>query len=83
MLSLSGFFQKFKNLEHGKREVALGLIKSIELSSNIILSESEVLVDSGVARINTSPMKRNEIFMHKEEILSNLKSLNSSVKDIR
>ena len=83
MLSLSNYFAKFKSIEKGKSEIVLEVIHSVQTLCNFTLTSSEVLVDNGVARILTSPLKRNEIFMRKEEILSNLALLNSSIIEIK
>ena len=83
MLSLSSFFQKFSTLEKSK-QVQVGefgsLIKTI---CGVTLDSSEIVIEENTVRLLTSPLKRNEIFMHKEEILESLKDSKSSITLIR
>lgn len=73
MLNISSFFAKFKMIDGG-RSLRLGeIVKSVNQYTKVNLNQEELVLETnGNLRINTSPLKRNEIFMHRDEIISDL-----------
>ncbi len=83
MLSLSNFFLKFKNIEKSKNETVSKLSAIVNLFCGFPVSVEEVLIEKETVSFIVSPLKRNEIFMHKAEILEKAKSLKLNIVDIR
>lgn len=83
MISLSNFFQKFRHLENSKQEQISSFISIVKNVCSINLSSTEIIVGDSYIQVRTSPLKRNEIFMHKDEILAQLKALGSKTVSLR
>jgi hypothetical protein len=83
MLSLSSFFQKFHKLEKSKQTQIGEFVSLIKSVCSVTLDSSEIVIEENTARLLTSPLKRNEIFMHKEEILERLKESGSKLIVLR
>lgn len=74
MLGISNFFQKFKSIDGESKLKISEIIGSIKLVTNIELKSEEIAVNKeNIIRINTSPLRRGEVFMNKEKILLSLK----------
>ena len=74
MNSISGFLQKFLNLEkdnNTKLSIILGVIKQ---KTNLELSREMLEVKGDNLKLNCNPVFRNEIFMHCSKIEDDLKS---------
>ncbi|GEM_PF-2886972 len=84
MLNISSFFAKFQVIDGG-RSLKIGeIMKSVNLFTKVNLNQEElVLEQNGDLRINTSPLKRTEIFMHREEIISDLNLKGVVLKGLR
>jgi hypothetical protein len=76
MINISGFLQKFLNLEKNN-DVKLGLVlEIIKNETGLIIPKENLEFKSENLKINCNPVIRNEIFMHKELIEKSLKSKN-------
>lgn len=74
MINISGFFQKFLNLEKDN-DLKLSLILgSIKQAANLDLSKDMLEIKGDHIKLNCNPVLRNEIFMHKYKIEDSLKS---------
>jgi len=83
MISLGSFFQKFHHLEKGKQAQVGEFVSLIKNICGVVLDSSEVVIEDGTVRLLASPLKRNEIFMHKEEILEKLKESGSKITALK
>lgn len=82
MISLSHFFHKFRHLEKTNEQKINEVIDVVYGVCGFKLLSGEVVLEEGKIRLNTSPLKRNEIFLHKEDVLGQLLLRNSSVRNI-
>jgi hypothetical protein len=74
MNSITGFLQKFLNLEKDnatKLSIILGVIKQ---TAGLDLSKEMLEIKGEKLKIKCSPVFRNEIFMHQTQIEDSLKS---------
>lgn len=83
MINLSNFFEKFRNLNKNKENTTLEVIKIIKEVSLVTISPTEIYLEESFVKINTSPLKRGEVFMYKDKILKEFKIKNLNLKDIR
>ena len=83
MLSLSSFFQKFQHLEKSKQAQTVEFVSLIKTICGVALESSEIVIEENTVRLLASPLKRNEIFMHKEEVLEKLKEIGSKITVLR
>ena len=73
MLNISSFFEKFKIIDGGRTGKILEVIKVVSLYTRVTLVPEEITINNNKEmRITVSPGRRNEIFMHRSEILSDL-----------
>jgi len=83
MFTLSSFFEKFKQADIERGLKTNEVIKTIENETHIILKLEEVDISAnGNIKIKSTPVKRNEIFMSKERILTALRAHGGFVRDI-
>jgi hypothetical protein len=73
MYNISGFLQKFLNLEKNNDVKLSVILDTIEKETNIKLPNKALEIKGDNLKINCSPVFRNEIFMHKTEIENQLK----------
>jgi hypothetical protein len=74
MNSISGFLQKFLNLEKDKNTKISIILETIKQTVGVDLPKEAVDIRGDSLRLNCNPVFRNEIFMHKNKIESSLKS---------
>jgi len=82
MVSLSNFLNKFLRLEKDnmfKQVVVLDIVNRV---AKVNLSKEMLQIKNEELRIVCSPVFRNEIFMHKQEIEDSFKSQNIFLKII-
>jgi hypothetical protein len=83
MLDISKFFQKFASLQAESVLSKEKIITAVKNISGLSIEGKNFGLQDGILRFNLSPVKKSEIFMHKDKILSELNSLGSAVRDIR
>lgn len=72
MFNISGFFQKFRSLEledFRKRSVVIDVLKK---HANLDISPADIKFEQGRIRLSLSPLQKNEIFMKKSTILTDI-----------
>jgi hypothetical protein len=74
MYSISGFLQKFLNLEKDNNTKLTTILDIIKKETKIILSKTELEIKNDSLKLNCNPVFRNEIFMHQTQIESSLRS---------
>jgi len=72
---ITTFLEKFKKLVFQKEENKEIVIKTILSEVSYEIKKDSVKIKNGVIFIQGSPILRNEIMMHKKQILSKLKSI--------
>jgi hypothetical protein len=77
------FLSKFAKILEAPAAAKKPLIEVVARKSGIVLREEEILIKDTVAQLTTTPAVRNEIFMRKRAILSELQAFNSKITDIR
>ena len=86
MNSVSKLLEKFQNIlraSTGTRSVVISIVKTI---LNYEVPEKNILIKNGVVYIKSNPSFRNELFLNKEIILSEINKLlpkNKKVQDIK
>lgn len=73
MNSISGFLQKFLNLEKNNNTKLLLILDAIKQKTGLELSKEILEIKGETLKVNCNPVIRNEIFMHKSEIEDLLK----------
>lgn len=73
MYNISGFLQKFLNLEKDNNTKLFLILDIIKKETNIGLEKSVLEIKGENLKINCSPIFRNEIFMYREKIEEELK----------
>lgn len=73
MINISGFLQKFLSLEKDNNTKLLIISDSIKKVTGIEISNQMMEIKGNKLKINSNPVFRNEIFMHKKEIEDLLK----------
>ncbi|MFA6269654.1 MAG: hypothetical protein WC657_00375 [Candidatus Paceibacterota bacterium] len=68
MNNIAGFLQKFLNLEKDNNTKLFLILDIIKKETNISLEKSMLEIKGESIKINSSPIFRNEIFMHREKI---------------
>ena len=74
IFNISNFLQKFLSLEKDNNLKLSLIIESIKQVVGLDLSKEVLEIKGDNLKINTNPVVRNEIFMHKSKIEENLKS---------
>lgn len=84
MFNISDYLSKFKHIlgaEKIQKDIVVSVLKS---EAGINIDSDIVSVKRGVALINGSPALKSTIFLHKEKILTELKSVTENkIFDIR
>ncbi len=83
MLDIKNFFQKFAKIQADNWESKGVVIKAVKKVCGLDIEAKNFVFENGILRFNLSPVLKSEIFMHKTQILSELNSTGSLVKDIR
>lgn len=73
MNSISGFFQKFLNLEKDKNTKIILVLDAIKQETGLELSPKMLEIKGDFIKLNCNPVFRNEIFMHQSQIEAALK----------
>jgi hypothetical protein len=73
MYNISGFLQKFLNLEKDNNTKLALILEIIKKETNIGLEKSMLEIKGDNLKLNCNPVFRNEIFMHREQIEDCLK----------
>lgn len=73
MNSISGFFQKFLNLEKDKNTKIILVLDAIKQETGLELSPKMLEIKGDFIKLNCNPVFRNEIFMHQSQIEDALK----------
>jgi hypothetical protein len=74
MYNISGFLQKFLNLEKDNNTKLSIILDVIKQKTNLELSKEMLEVKGDSCKLNCNPVYRNEIFMHCSNIEDSLKS---------
>jgi hypothetical protein len=75
---ITNFLDKFKKLIFQKEETKEIVIKVIEKEVHHQLKKESVKIKGGYIYIESSPILRSEILIHKKQILENLKNVSPS-----
>jgi hypothetical protein len=78
-----GLFEKFKRIISGSAAVKEDFIHAVFEKTGITISKDDFTIQSSVVWITGSPGLKNELFMHKNGILSVLAQRKSTIRDIR
>jgi len=73
MNGISGFLQKFLNLEKDNTTKLLMILDAIKQKTGLDLPKESLQIKGDNIKLNCNPVFRNEIFMHKTEIEDSLK----------
>lgn len=73
MINISGFFQKFLNLEKDKNTKIILVLDAIKQETGLELSPKMLEIKGDFIKLNCNPVFRNEIFMHQSQIEAALK----------
>lgn len=74
MYNISGFLQKFLNLEKDNNIKLSLILEIIKKETGLELSKQMLEIKGDNLKLNCNPVFRNEIFMHQSQIESSLKS---------
>jgi len=74
MYNISGFLQKFLNLEKDNNTKLSLILDAIKKSTGIEIAKETLEIKGDNLKINCNPVFRNEIFMHQKEIEDLLKN---------
>lgn len=74
MINISGFFQKFLNLEKDNNTKLSIILNVIKKETGLELTKEMLETKKDTIKIKTNPVFRNEIFMHQPQIEHTLKS---------
>lgn len=83
MFNITNFLHKFTKIHSGNTAINGSICNAIEKVADIRVDSKSFLVENGILRLNLSPVVKNEIYMHKSKILSEINSSNFIIKDIR
>ena len=73
MYNISGFLQKFLNLEKDNNIKLSLILEIIKKETNVSLDKSMLEIKGDNLKLNCNPVFRNEIFMHRAQIEDSLK----------
>jgi hypothetical protein len=74
MQNLGSFFDKFKNIITGTKFQKDAIVSIVNSISKTSIKDTNVNVKDHIIYITAHPLIRNEIFMRKQKILSELKN---------
>jgi hypothetical protein len=85
MLSVGGFFERFKGKAAEHIHFLTIVMEAIEKHTRVKLDMKDIRVVNGVLRITTSSLKKNEIFLKKPLIIKEIqeKAPGKYLEDIR
>jgi hypothetical protein len=72
---INKFLNKFKKLIFEKEETNEVVIKTISEEISHQINENSIKIKNGTIYIDGSPILRNEVLIHKKQILKKLKTL--------
>ena len=83
--NIGDFLKKFKTLVPQEKIVKDEMIQVVLIKTGILLSKEEISFNNNVVFLKTTPATRNELFMRKQSILSEMKKrlADKSPQDIR
>jgi len=67
------FFDRFKNLKTPKEYKKEIIQKTIQKYSGVVIKSSKIEIQNNIIFLKISPLYKNEIFLHQEEIKESLK----------
>lgn len=73
MNNISGFLQKFLSLDKNNKLKIEAILNVIKEKTKIELKKEDLDIKEENLKLNCNPVLRNEIFMYKEKIESELK----------
>jgi len=73
MYNISGFLQKFLNLEKDNNTKLSLILETIKKETGLGLSKQMLEIKGDNVKLNCNPVFRNEIFMHQSQIEDSLK----------
>jgi hypothetical protein len=74
MYNISGFLQKFLNLERDNNTKLLLILETIKKETGLELKKDMLEIKGDSVKLKCNPVMRNEIFMHKTETENQLKN---------
>jgi hypothetical protein len=74
MNNISNFLQKFLKLEKDNNTKISIILDIVKQTTGLELQKETLEIRGDNLKINSNPIVRNEIFMHKSQIEDNLKS---------
>lgn len=74
MNSISGFLQKFLNLEKDNNTKLLLILNVIKKETGVELKKEMLEIKGDNLKLNCNPVFRNEIFMHQSQIEDQFKN---------
>ena len=74
------FLQKFKKILFSKKEVLNIISDTILKYINIKINTNQISIRNTIVKIESSPIVKNEILLHKKEIISDLNKLITTTK---
>lgn len=83
MFNISNFFQKFSKIQADSAKSSEKVVTAVKNASGLIIESKDFALNNGVLRFVLNPVIKNEIFMRKQKILSELNSSGYAVRDIR
>lgn len=73
MYNISGFLQKFLNLEKDNNTKLSLILETIKEDAGVDLERAMLDIKGDNLKLNCNPVFRNEIFMHRSEIEDSLR----------
>ena len=86
MNALSKFLEKFQNILKAGTEARSVVILVIKKNLNCEVIEKNVTIKDGIVYLKSNPSFRNELFLNKEVIISEINKLlpkNKNIRDIK
>lgn len=82
---IKNFLEKFKKIIHQKEEIRDIIVETIQNETHFLIDKNLIKIKNGIILINTSPIFRSEILIHKKQILLKLKDKfsNNNFLDIK
>ncbi|MEK9185844.1 MAG: hypothetical protein AAB863_03650 [Patescibacteria group bacterium] len=79
MLDIKSYFQKFLKIQAADLETKENISAVIKKIAGVQIEHKNISLQDGLLRINASPAQRQQIFLYKSKILSEL----TNIRDIR
>ncbi len=71
--NISVFLERLKNIAPPHAAVRKAVVRAVKQKTGIPINKKDVSVQNSIVYINAKPLVKNEIFIHKTEILDELK----------